>query len=596
MAWTVAHAAGELRFESASTPGRERLETFNYSGVKLRPSRWQKQYEDARDYYFNVSNDDILCGFRAVAGLPAPGKPLGGWAERDSSVIFGQWLSGMSRMWRATGDSEMRDKALHLFTQFAKTVRADGNCRMTHYPFEKLACGLVDLHEYAGHNDATALLEKTTEWASRTFDRTRAPAGPVPWEMHSGKPLEWYTLPENFYRAYLLTQKPAFKNFAEIWFYHDYWNKFASTSAPENAHGVHAYSHVNTFSSAAMHYAVTGDPVHLRILRNAYDFLQNTQCFATGGYGPAERILPTNGNLGKSLEGRIDSFETPCGSWAGFKLSRYLMEFTGEARFGDWAERLLYNGIGAALPITGAGKHFYYADYRFGAVKYYSRQPYTCCSGTYIQDVADYHNLIYYRDAEGLYVNLYVPSEVTWSRPQGAKVKVVQNTAYPEDETSTFTLSMSQSSEFALNFRIPAWACEASVAINGAPAAVACSPGNWAAVSRTWNDGDRVEVRIPLRLRFQAIDRWHPERVAVVRGPVVMVQEGNTHEPVYALPHSDDELNKLLVPDESPGVFRMVPADGTKVQAKFRPFYSLGESYPYRMYFDRDRLPFVLWG
>jgi len=65
---------------------------------------------------------------------------------------------------------------------------------------------------------------------------------------------------------------------------------------------------------------------------------------------------------------------------------------------------------------------------------------------------------------------------------------------------------------------------------------------------------------------------------------------------VYALPHTDEELSKLLVPDESPGFYRMVPADGTKVQAKFRPFYSLGEGYPYRMYFDRDRLPFVLWG
>ena len=60
-----------------------------------------------------------------------------------------------------------------------------------------------------------------------------------------------------------------------------------------------------------------------------------------------------DGSLGKALETRSDTFETLCGSWAGFKLARYLMLFTGEARYGDWIERLFYNGAGAALPRSG---------------------------------------------------------------------------------------------------------------------------------------------------------------------------------------------------------------------------------------------------
>ena len=86
----------------AVTPPNK-IQTFNYDGVRLGKSRWNDQYLRARDFYFNVSNDDILQGFRAAAGLPAPGKPLGGWCEKDTSVVFGQWLSGMSRMYRATG-------------------------------------------------------------------------------------------------------------------------------------------------------------------------------------------------------------------------------------------------------------------------------------------------------------------------------------------------------------------------------------------------------------------------------------------------------------------------------------------------------------
>ena len=191
--------------------------------------------------------------------------------------------------------------------------------------------------------------------------------------MHSGKPLEWYTLSENLFRAFETSGDERFKTFAEVWLYPAYWNKFADTSDPPDAFGVHAYSHVNTFSSAAMAYAVTGDAKYLNIIKNAYDFLQNTQCYATGGFGPVERIMPTNGNLGKALDLQMNTCETPCCSWAAFKLAKYLMQFTGESRYGDWIERLLYNGIGAALPITGNGKNFYYADYRVaGGVKYYA--------------------------------------------------------------------------------------------------------------------------------------------------------------------------------------------------------------------------------
>ena len=66
------------------------------------------------------------------------------------------------------------------------------------------------------------------------------------------------------------------------------------------------------------------------------------------------------------------------------------MMFTGEARYGDWVERLLYNGIGAALPIKDRGTHMYYMDYHLGScLKYYSRNAFTCCSGTYFQNIAE---------------------------------------------------------------------------------------------------------------------------------------------------------------------------------------------------------------
>jgi len=586
-----ADAAADTRSEITS---RYRIRAFDYDGVRLGKSRWRDQYRQARDFYYGVSNDDILHGFRAAAQLSAPGKPLGGWCAQNSSTVFGQWLSGMSRMAKATGDAEMRDKAVLLMTEFAKTVPADGNCRMNHYPFEKLICGLVDIHQHIDHPAAMPLAERVTDWAIKTFDRTRLPASPKPWENHSGRPLEWYTVGENLFRAYAETGNAKFREFAEVWLYHPYWNKFADTSSPADASGVHAYSHVNTFSSAAMAYAVTGAEKYLRIIRNAYDFLQNSQTYATGGFGPVERIMPA-GSLGKALEYQPNTFEAPCGSWAGFKLARYLTQFTGEARYGDWAERLLYNGIGAALPINGPGRHFYYADYRVGnGVKIFSRNAYTCCSGTYIQDTADFHNLIYYRGDDDLYVSLYIPSEVTWKRPEG-NVTLLQETQYPEAETSTLTLRLPRTMQFGLRMRIPEWARDVALKLNGESLQVTGTPGTWASINRLWSDGDKVELRIPLKMRYQAVDPQHPKRVAVVRGPVVLVQEGNVHEPVFKLPDNDEDLNRQLVPAREAGVFRFVPPDGSNVQAPFRPFYSVIEALYYRMYFDFNDLPVVLW-
>ena len=572
-----------------------KVSALNYDGARLKDSRWKEQYEQGRDFYFNINNDDILNGYRLAAGVSAPGKPLGGWCAKNSNTVFGQWLSGMARMYRATNDTEIRDKASYLLSEFVKTVGADGNAGMMPYPYEKLVCGLVDMHEFLGHPEAMPLLERVTDWSSKNFDRTRAPANPKPWEMHSGKPLEWYTLPENLYRAFELTANQQFKDFADVWLYDAYWSQFENSASPARATGVHAYSHVNSFSSASMRYAMTRNPEHLRIVENAYAFLQNTQCYATGGYGPVERLMPA-GSLGKALECQLNTCETPCCTWAGFKMSRYLMQFTGKARYGDWAERLLYNGIGAALRIHGDGRHFYYADYRLnGGVKVHTRNQYTCCSGTYIQNIADFHNLIYYHDDSGLYVSLYVPSELTWRRADG-QVKVTQDTKYPEEETSKLLLTMNSSSRFGLNFRIPGWSRDVTIKVNGIAAEARIQAGTWATLDRTWTSGDTVEIRIPLPLRYQAVDAQHPRRMAIVRGPVTMVIDGLVHEPVYKLPDNEEELNKLMVPDDQePAVFRYVPQDGTNVMSRLRSFYSIGPDYYYRMYLDLDQLPIVLW-
>jgi DUF1680 family protein len=578
---------------ATGSAGRITLESFDYHGVKLGPSRWQKQYVSARDFYLNVSDNDILHGFRREAGLPAPGKPLGGWAGRNSSVVFGQWLQAMARTSQANDDAELREKAIHLVDEWAKTLGADGDARMRHYPWEKLVGGLSDMHQYAGHEGTPALLEKVIDWGIKNLDRTRTPAANRPWELHSGVPLEWYTLSENLYRAYRLTGKAKYKEFGDVWRYDPYWNKFAETSSPIDAHGVHAYSHCNSFSGAGMAYLIEGDAELLRIMKNFYDFLQHTQCYATGGFGPAERYVINDGALGESLTSRLDSFESPCCTWASFKLAKYLMMFTGESRYGDWIERLLYNGIGAALPIVENGKHFYYANYHLGAgLKIYSRSNYTCCSGTYFQNMAEYQNLIYFKDNSGLYVNLYLPSEVTWETG-GQIIKLTQQTDYPEAETTVMRLDMAQPANFTLKLRMPGWSKGVLFKVNGESVNVQAQPGQWASIHRKWQGGDLVEMTIPLHFRRVLIDHWHPNRVAIVRGPVVYAQQV-VHKHLVSIPTDNEALNEWMVATDDPAVFRYAGQEQSSQRDDFMPFYQFAEMQSYRMYFD-PAMRNILW-
>ncbi|MGB6692807.1 MAG: beta-L-arabinofuranosidase domain-containing protein, partial [Terracidiphilus sp.] len=555
-----------------------------------------------RDYYYGIPDDDILKGYRRRRGMPSPGRDLGGWCEPDASMVFGQWLSGMARIYKATGDTAMRDKGVYLMQEWAKTVGpdevpylADGGKQLqySHYQWDKLVCGLLDMYEYGGEKDALSLLEAVTDWGSKHLDRTRSePAG---FDI-SGFPPEWYTLSENLYRAYQVSGDPKFKTFGDEWRDEKYWGMFSGTGQI-NLQGFHAYSHVNSLSSAAMTYAVTQDPKYLRSIIGAYDHFQDFQCYATGGYGPAERLVAAgDGALGRSLEREANTFETPCGSWAVFKLGRYLIQFTGEARFGDWIERLLYNGIGAALPMGQQGKTFYYSDYRLSAAetigsarKIYYWDSYPCCSGTYIQDVADYHNLIYFKDAQSLYINLFVPSEVVWRRASG-NVLLRQETSYPDEDTSRFSLALTRSERFRLCIRIPSWAEKIIIRVNGTETIAPVQAG-WATIERLWQDGDKITAQIPMLLRSVSVDEQHPNRVAIVYGPVVLVQNGQ-----YTLPFTGAALQAgasgVLVPTGMPLEFQIAAAAPKGVFAPawgiFAPFYRVGHEIPYRMYFDLD--------
>ncbi len=592
-----------------------KLNAFNYQGVTLTSGRLRDQFMSTRNFYFNLPNDDILKGFREEAGLPAPGEAMRGTISggrpvvSDMGGVFGQWLSGMAHIYRATGDVELRDKAVHLMTEWAKACPSSGapttrSSPTAHYVFDKTVCGLVDMARCTNNSEALTYLDRLMAWGMATLSQERAlpdalidnSKKPVNINAPRSSGSEWYTLSENVYLAFQLTNEPRYRSFAEVWHYPQYWSRFTNSKTID-IYGLHAYSHVNTLSSAAMTYAISGDPHYLDVITSAYDHFQKVQNYATGGFGPVEQLVRDDGMLGTSLEFEDSSFETGCGSWAVFKLGRYLLEFTGQARYGDWIENMLYNGISAALPMADKtnpyfndiwsepgwgpvrGRTFYYSDYRLGgAHKDYYPTPWPCCSGTHIQDIAEYPNLIYFHDPENLYVNLFVPSKVEWNYG-GTDVTITQKTDYPESESTALTITVPHKVTFGVKLRVPQWTEGASVRINGSAVMVPASPGSWADLHREWSDGDVIEFHLPMHLRTIPIDKQHLNRVAFAYGPVVLVQE---------------ETPSFLVPAKNPET-TFKPADGRlRFLAQgshspiLQPFYSVGYATPYSMYFDID--------
>jgi uncharacterized protein len=257
-------------------------------------------------------------------------------------------------------------------------------------------------------------------------------------------------------------------------------------------------------------------------IRNAWGMIQKDQCYASGGWGPDETfIAPGKGKLFESLSTTRRSFETPCGTYATFKLSRYLIGFTGDARYGDGMERVLYNGILAAKPLLADGSAFYYSDYKAAGHKVYHPDKFPCCSGTYPQAIVDYLANIYLASADTLLVNLYVPSTARWQGPTGP-VTIRQETDYPQSEKITIHMNPEKPSEFALRLRIPEWTTAASVTVNGT--SIPTKMDNSAAlIQRTWIPEDIVEIILPQSYRTEPIDRQHTDTVAVMRGPMMYV-------------------------------------------------------------------------
>ncbi len=569
------------------------LQEFGYGDVEFALGPAQTQFEQTQSVLMGLNEDSLLKPWRLRAGLPAPGPDLGGWYDEVPLIktesgghgfapahCFGQWLSALARGYAVNHDVRTRARLERLLDLYGATIseRFYTNFRFPAYNYDKMVIGLIDAHRFAGLTRAFGLLDRTTVAAAphlppHALDRDEPQRR---WRKSVGENTtddylwdESYTLAENLYLAWDRGAGERYRQMASRFLLDETY--FDPLSENENIlANHHAYSFCNALSSAMQAYLANGSRKHLRAASNAFDMITATQSFATGAWGPNESFgAPDSGFLYNSLSGSHRGFETPCGSYAHFKLTRYLLRVTRDGRYGDSMERVLYNTVLGAKPLQPDGRAFYYSDYHSAARKGYFNDAWPCCAGTLPQVAADYRILAYFRDADGVFVNLYLPSILRWTSTDGAQLALTQTGNYPVDSKITMHMRASRPSGLALRLRIPAWSSLGGplIRINGEPTPASIQKG-FVTLRRVWRDGDRIDIELSFPLRAEAIDANHPETVALLRGPVVL----------FAIADNPPSLTRqqLLSAVQIPGqtTWRTTTGSGPLL---FRPFMSIND-------------------
>jgi uncharacterized protein len=565
-----------------STGSREVLREYPYSAVMLTGGPLQEQYQRIHASYLALDNDRLLKVYRQRAGLPSPGRDMGGWYDADGFVpghSLGQYISGLARIAATTGDPACQRKVQELVQGFAATLGANNqsiirpqNNFWICYTLDKHFAGLIDACTLARVDEARDLLPRVLD-GSRSLmpehGHDRIGKKDPPYD-------ETYVMPENLFAAYQLTGRQEFQAVAlDYLLDRDFFDPLARN---ENVlPGRHAYSHAIALSSAAKAYLVLGDEKYRRAMANAWTYLTTQQQFASGGWGPNEQfVTPHQGKLYESLSSTVDHFETPCGAYAATRLDRYLLRMTGDPRYGDHLERVVYNTVLGVKQPDGDGDYPYYSTYGPNATKEWYRRKWPCCSGTLVQGVADYVLGLYLRADDGITINMYAPSEL---RTQ--QVKLTQSTAYPAEETISIRVETSSPQLWTMRLRIPGWLEQpAQITLNGVSAGVIAKAGSFAALHRRWRSGDVVELRLPQSFRAEPIDDQHPKVVAVMRGPVMLV----------AVDPPDGLEKRTLSIDEGFSAFAQRPGAWTRneggQQIVFLPFHQV-QNERYTTYFSR---------
>jgi len=545
---------------------------FPLGAVRLLDGPFKRAMDRDIAYLLRLEPDRLLSGFRREAGLEPKAEVYGGWETQGvAGHSLGHYLSACSLAWASTGDDRFAGRAAYIVDELAACQTANGNGYVGAIPkgkdafaavergelqvksFElngiwvpwytehKVMAGLLDAHAYTGSEKALAVARGLADWIESV---TKGLSGE---QFEAMLACEHGGINESLAELYGRTGDERYLALSRR--FHHKAVLGPLSQGIDCLPGLHANTQIPKITGVARRYELAGAMEDRAIASFFWDRVVQHHSYATGGHSEREHFGPPD-----QLSGRLgtDTTET-CNTYNMLKLTKHLFCWDTACEKADFYERALYNHIlGSQNPEDGM--MCYFIPLKPGHFKTYSTpfDSFWCCTGTGMENHVRYGEAIYFHGEDSLYVNLWIPSELSWEE---SGVAVRQETAFPETGETRLRFSCRKPVELTLFLRSPGWAAGLPTAqVNGEKCAHSAHPGGYAAIRRTWHDGDVVNYTIPMALRLEAMPD-NPDRAAVLYGPLVLAAG------VGPIDGPEPQVPVLLTENRDPGAW-LKPVEG----------------------------------
>lgn len=551
LGWPAPAAAGRRSAGVASgyvadgLAGADRA--FPLGAVTLLTSPFLANRTRNAGYLHFVDPDRLLHTFRRNVGLPSDAMPCGGWEGPTVELrghSTGHLLSGLALDQAVTGDTAVRDKGRYLVAELAKCqdrataagfhpgylsafpesffdrLESGQGVWAPYYTLHKIMAGLVDQYELAGDQQALDVVSRMADWVVwRNGRLTHEQMQDVLRTEHGG-------MNEVLANLHRITGAQRYLDAAEM-FRHDAVFDPLAQNRDELA-GLHANTQIPKMVGALRMAEETGSHRYFDIGANFWRIVVDHHTYIIGGNSNGEAFRAPDVIAGELSGSTCEN----CNSYNMLKLTR-LLHFHQPERVEliDYYERTLFNQmLGEQDPDSEHGFNIYYTGLQPGA---YKRQPgfmspedaystdytnFSCDHGTGMETHAKFSDTIYSRDKKGLYVNLFVPSELDWT---DTGLRIRQTTGFPDEPATTIEV-LDGAATTTIRVRVPGWVAAAPEAtVNGKAVRVTAAAGSWLEVKRHWRAGDTLRVTLPMGLGHDITPDDKDVR-ALTYGPVVL--------------------------------------------------------------------------
>lgn len=545
--------AGKMKKETIAPM---QVQSFDLKDVRLLPSRFRENMMRDSLWMTSIDVSRLLHSFRTNAGIYASReggymtvKKLGGWESLDCELrghTTGHLLSAYGLMYAATGSEIFKLKGDSLVNGLAEVQQALGNGYLSAFPEElinrniratsvwapwytlhKLFSGLIDQYLYTDNQKA---LEAVTHMADWAYNKLKPLDEPTRQKMIRN---EFGGINESFYNLYAVTGNEHYHWLAQFFYHNEVIDPLREQRDDLGT------KHTNTFIpkviAEARNYELTKEENSKTLTNFFWHAMIDHHTFAPGCSSDKEHYFDPQ-HFSKHISGYTG--ETCC-TYNMLKLSRHLFCWTADATVADYYERALYNHIlGQQDPETGMVTYF--LPLLSGSHKVYSTKEnsFWCCVGSGFESHAKYGEAIYYHNDKGIYVNLFIPSQVSW-KEKGMILR--QETAFPSEENTTLTVSAKSPVEMTVYLRYPSWSKGVSVSVNGKKVSVKQKPGSYIAITRRWKDGDCITATYPMQVKLETMPD-NPQKGALIYGPLVLAGELGTDGMQAPAPYSNPTL------------------------------------------------------